>query len=69
MDLFSKAALTVIAAALIFISAQAYQINESLKAKPPTVAEFQALDKIKDASTREEAAINLIGRVPLVQCR
>jgi len=67
MDLFSKAALTVIAATLIFISAQAYQIKESLKIHSPTVAEVQALKEIKDTTKQKEARTNLYGRVPLVR--
>jgi hypothetical protein len=67
MDYFVKGALVVISTALIFISAQAYQINESLKNHPPTVGEFLAVRDITDQATKTQASDKLINRIPLVR--
>lgn len=67
MENFTRAILVIIAATLIFIATQAYQINESLKVQSPTVAEFKALGKIKDRAQQKEAREELYGRTPIVR--
>lgn len=67
MDNFAKGAFVIISSSLIFIAAQAYQINESLKHQSPTVGEFVAAGAITEPAAKEEALKLLKMRMPVVR--
>jgi len=63
MDKYIAIVFTVVAIALVFISVQLWELNET---KAPTAGEYRQLGKIKNPDVRRGTALNLRNRMPLI---